>query len=523
MTAHTGSIGNKKDLIGTSGTAWTLSASGTNEYYYNIDDLADESDTVYENSVEMIVETILVEDCEDAWNELVDADVTSTLETTIIQVGAGSAKLAVGDLVAAGDILATEAIAPIDISGADSIRFWIRSSVVTAAGDLQLLLDETASCASPSETLSIPALVANTWTEVTVALTALAADLDAIISVGIKCVVDIGAHDLYIDDIQAVVPAPVAGSLVAGQSVIGDNDSIGHNTVYVRLTDSADPDTKAAAFVEINEYAHNLLLAYIKTALEAESWVTQRYVCQGDNHELIIKGEGYGGLETIYIGFYTYQSVASDYYNMAVATMKGYTAGNNFINQPGIQYSGVPCHNQAIDYWMSINAARINGCLKVGTPVYEHFGAGNFIPFAPPSQYPQPLFNAGMLTGMAATRFSNTTQSMPWKAVLNSYNFAIHTNQGEWEDSFNVDTDKEIKTLRVLESLIRPAESTYAVQPIYIYDTTPNIYGELDGIYLITGFDNVVENTIVINAENYVVLQDVYRTGFGDYIAMKLV
>ena len=49
MTAKIGFVDNKKDLIGTSGTAWTLSASGTNEYYYNIDDLADESDTVYEN------------------------------------------------------------------------------------------------------------------------------------------------------------------------------------------------------------------------------------------------------------------------------------------------------------------------------------------------------------------------------------------------------------------------------------------------------------------------------------------
>jgi hypothetical protein len=370
MTAKIGYVDNKKDLIGTSGTAWTLSASGTNEYYYNIDDLADESDTVYENSTAMTAGTL--------------------------------------------------------------------------------------------------------------------------------------------------------GALTAGQFAIGDNDTIGHDTVYVRLTDSTDPDLKAANFVQINMLSHHLLIAAIKKFLEADGWVSQRYVCQGANHELIMKGIGYTGTESIYIGFYSYHSVASDYYNIACATMKGYVAGNNFINQPGIQYSGVPCHNQRIDYWMSVNAARINGCLKIGTPVYEHFGAGNFIPFAPPNQYPQPLFNAGMLQGMAATRYSDTNHDMPWRATLNRYNFAIHTNQGEWEDASNADTNKEIKTLRILPELIRPAGTTYAVLPIYIYDDTPNIYGELDGIYHITGFDNVVENTITIGSDNYVVLQDVFRTGFDDYIAMKL-
>lgn len=148
--------------------------------------------------------SLLVEDCEDAWDEYVDVDVVSTSELTIKQVGTASAKLAVGAAVAAGDILATEAIASLDISGASDIKFWIRSSVATAAGDLVLLLDEHANCASPSETLAVPALTVDTWLEVTVALTATAAALDAIISVGIKCVVDIGAHNLYIDDIRAV-------------------------------------------------------------------------------------------------------------------------------------------------------------------------------------------------------------------------------------------------------------------------------------------------------------------------------
>jgi len=40
-----------------------------------------------------------------------------------------------------------------------------------------------------------------------------------------------------------------AGALTAGQWDWGDNDTLGFNTVYVRLTDSVDPDTKAANYV----------------------------------------------------------------------------------------------------------------------------------------------------------------------------------------------------------------------------------------------------------------------------------
>ncbi len=40
------------------------------------------------------------------------------------------------------------------------------------------------------------------------------------------------------------------GSLTAGQWDYGDNDALGYSTIYVRLSDGADPDSKAIAFVE---------------------------------------------------------------------------------------------------------------------------------------------------------------------------------------------------------------------------------------------------------------------------------
>ncbi len=143
----------------------------------------------------------VIEDCEDVWNELVDGDVTATLDTGDYKVGSGSNKFVCADGLAATDIIATEAITSTDISAFRGVKYWIKSTVTTVAGDLRLLLDNNASCASPIENLSIPALTANIWTHVYQRLANPQTDI-AIISVGLKYEVDIGAVTINIDDIE---------------------------------------------------------------------------------------------------------------------------------------------------------------------------------------------------------------------------------------------------------------------------------------------------------------------------------
>lgn len=48
------------------------------------------------------------------------------------------------------------------------------------------------------------------------------------------------------------------GSLAAGEWDYGDNDALGFNTIYVRLSDDADPDTKTFAFVSFTDVPYNL-------------------------------------------------------------------------------------------------------------------------------------------------------------------------------------------------------------------------------------------------------------------------
>ena len=102
--------------------------------------------------------------------------------------------------------IVTESITSKDLSKYDTIEMWVKItgiSSATSAGDLQFLLDDTASCASPLETINIPSISPDTWTFVRLTLANPETDT-AIISIGLKHVTDLGACTVWIDDIVAV-------------------------------------------------------------------------------------------------------------------------------------------------------------------------------------------------------------------------------------------------------------------------------------------------------------------------------
>jgi hypothetical protein len=53
----------------------------------------------------------------------------------------------------------------------------------------------------------------------------------------------------YLENGNIITSVGTLGSLSAGEGGYGDNDALGYNTAYIRLTDNTDPDTKALAYV----------------------------------------------------------------------------------------------------------------------------------------------------------------------------------------------------------------------------------------------------------------------------------
>ena len=266
--------------------------------------------------------------------------------------------------------------------------------------------------------------------------------------------------------------------------------------------------------------AHYNMLEKIHDLATANGWTEERYDTSGDNHELILMGEGLTGTEEIYVGFRTYQDADADYYNLAVMAATGYVSGNSFDNQPNAILSGIPAHNQRIDYWLSLNAQHIKMGLKVGTPVYESAYVGYLLPYARPSQFPYPIVCGGMLDGTPATRFSDSGHSMPYNG--SRANMRMRDTSGTWQQISCYPYSNDQNVLAGDPNALRDTEDYYHLMPVELFDPGTNLYGALDGIYFISGFNNTVENTLTIGGVDYVVMQDVWRTGFNDYYAIRM-
>jgi hypothetical protein len=146
-----------------------------------------------------------IHECGATFDERTDGDFTQSLDTQDKRQGSQSLKLTIASGASAGDFI-TDSITSKDISKYDYIEMWVKSTVATSSGNLKLLLDDSTSCASPLETLSLPALSADTWTYCRMALSTPELDT-AIISVGFEYDYDLGACVVWIDDIKAVIDA----------------------------------------------------------------------------------------------------------------------------------------------------------------------------------------------------------------------------------------------------------------------------------------------------------------------------
>jgi hypothetical protein len=126
--------------------------------------------------------------------------VTQAFDQTQRKEGSSSLRLVLAAGLAAADDAASKTISSLDISKYDRIEFWIRSSVAAAAGDFTWRLTS----GSVTVSLSIPALVANTWHYHRVAINPDdARQLTAVTTVVLRQVVDIGAATVWVDDIRA--------------------------------------------------------------------------------------------------------------------------------------------------------------------------------------------------------------------------------------------------------------------------------------------------------------------------------
>lgn len=325
--------------------------------------------------------------------------------------------------------------------------------------------------------------------------------------------------------------------------------------------------------------AHLKMLDVLRALAEAAGWTTLRFDTSIPERELILRSTGTTGEEEITVGFKAYQSVAGDYYNLLAATMTGYVPAAPFEAQPGIKTSGVPGHNQAVTYFLTANPRRIVGAFKVGSPIYAHVYVGKALAYARPGEFPSPLVVAGHFDGRDARRYSDLHWG-PYKGVRGSGDAGytdgflfLRDQGGSWKKvqispfgngaygttSTNALAGDPVGAAGAGSRCLVPAGTLHQPQPLELYDmrqgaydpavgayaTSGNLYGTLDGVSFVSGYDNASENVLqldgsalvdqtgmgvrqavdairAVGGRALVVLQDGARTGWRDYVAVEM-
>jgi len=298
-----------------------------------------------------------------------------------------------------------------------------------------------------------------------------------------------------------------------------------------------------------------------------EEWQIVWTHASGEAEGVVLRGPGTGGTDEIFVGLIRVDSVDTDANHIQIYGMTG-IVDSAITMEDHINVSAqvrIWADASTMKYWIIANGRRFCLVLNMST-VYQAAYAGLFLPYAPPTSYPYPMFIGGTSnidTTVANWRSASTFHSQfPFSPKIVSAasvgdlpaNAWLLDSTGAWlsvtSDQFGdvfimptyVDTldDDEVDRWRLYAAFsvtqnklgyetIRSRITTsygggYAVEQMTLARVSPltEMFGVLDGAFFCAGVGNAVENIIQIDSVDYVVVQDVFRTSTLDYWAMRL-
>lgn len=289
--------------------------------------------------------------------------------------------------------------------------------------------------------------------------------------------------------------------------------------------------------------------------------------------EVIFRAPGLAGTDNIYTGIRTQYDAGAGYYNFFLMGYQGYQAAASVYEQPGTMLSMaapmVPLWDDSITYWFYGTGRAFCGGFKVSTN-FEGMYIGFMNQYAAPSQYPYPLVIGGSMHASSADfRYSASLQahsvfvgpataSQPETSADINSSLYVLDSAGNWQWFGNRRTESQITSTNGIQPMssngVHPSydpTGTYrAVWPHINFGSVSNEnkypyreclgggylpekvvllqrlpsqqpLGEFDGVLSISGFGNSAEDTTTVGSDNYVILQNAFRTNAWEYWAIK--
>lgn len=283
-------------------------------------------------------------------------------------------------------------------------------------------------------------------------------------------------------------------------------------------------------------------VTFVTSGLGSQNWTlleTQNSPSDGlATRDIFLRAPGLTGTEQIYFAIRQW-TAGVDIFNVGFHGLTGYLAGQPVANQPGYTSTtrSLLLWDSTMKYWFIANGRRAIIIAKVST-TYQSAYIGLLLPLGTPSEYSYPMFIGAMAADRNTIRWSatSTNDTTPFydssgnSALLRSPNGAWRSLASSitWGSSLHVHpyigVTEASSPLNALAQAPGESPVLYActVRGGPSHTDGANVYGELQGVFAISGYGQASENIVTVSGVDYLVVQGGHRTGRMNYAAYAL-
>lgn len=269
--------------------------------------------------------------------------------------------------------------------------------------------------------------------------------------------------------------------------------------------------------------------------------------------DLLLKGPGSAGNDSIYVGMRLEEDPATDYFGVWFAGAQGVvpTAEYAWEHINAAPRMHMPLFDQASPYWFVANGRRFVVVVKISTTFVACY-QGFFLPYATPLEYPYPMISSGCSREAKRWSDENVAHTHFCMPNLSRYDYQqsnepyedyayypqndgllrVMSPAGEWVMFNNSYDDYRVfpwsspaGTPEFVSGQRTLFGGDHLLYPATLVSTGSRLRGTLgvlEGVYHCTGFGNAAENILTLGGVDHLVVQNLFRTGFTDYWALAL-
>lgn len=259
------------------------------------------------------------------------------------------------------------------------------------------------------------------------------------------------------------------------------------------------------------------------------------------SNRCILRGTGIGEGGEVFVGMYTYYDVSDEDYTISLVPLAGYDDRFNMFSQPTLglgSYPKILCWNEEMPYWFVANGRRFMAVVKVNT-TYQFFYGGFMTPYALPTEYPYPYIVGGMSDSHVPASRSDGYNDVFLQSGRREHGQICYPD-GNWRylsGGFHNSTSATFAPFNVAGQgdsaddnywkYFRPdlggVYHLMKLEPVCAnYQTGLGVFGCLDGVHFVSGFENSPENIIDIDGISHFVFTNSYRVDNHNYFTMRL-